>query len=102
MKKNNRVICINANRLREISVNPKLIKGREYIIYASRSCPCGIIEFDVGLLTESFVGRHICSVCNHSQKSDGIHWCLSTRFAIVKEQYKVVHMDIAIEEPTLN
>ncbi len=99
MKTGDRVICINASNMTDrVALNPILIKGREYIIYAVNKCSCGVTSFDVGL--DGFNRDQICD-CGKTTHTKA-HWCNSTRFAKVKEQYKIIHMDIAIEKPILN
>lgn len=102
METGDRVICIDASTHGDCDISPPLTKGREYIVYESHHCDCGDIYFDVGLISK--LGFMECSNCTansftHKTKE---HWCNSKRFAKVKEQYRIIHMDIEIEEPTLN
>lgn len=99
MKTGDRVICIRTHN--GGSKPPPLVKGREYIIYDVHKCGCGNISFDVGL-TSNNVGI-MCRKCSSIYSLDNaIHWAAETLFAKVKEQYKVIHMDIEVEEPILN
>lgn len=100
MKTGDRVICIDASNKGDGYIYPPLIKGREYIIYTVDKCSCGRISFDVGLTTEHSI--HYCDCNKDINNPSGVHWCNSKRFAKVKEQYKIIHMDIEIEEPSLN
>lgn len=100
MKKNDRVVCIDASKDRRY-VSPNLTEGREYIIYAVHKCSCGLMSFDVGITRDS--SKPMCCLCfNTHDLGSTIHWCNSKRFAKVKEQYKIIHMGIEIEEPILN
>ncbi len=98
MKAGDRVICIDADSHKNL-IQPKLIKGREYIIYASKKCSCGLVKFDIGATTNK---DYIRCECGRDYSSQGTHWANSKRFAKIKEQYKVVHMDIETKEPILN
>ena len=99
MKTGDRVICIDATAHGKY-LSPSLIKNREYIIYNILECDCGRSRYDVGL--KSDLSYMICRCGNKFSTNSDIHWASSKRFAKVKEQYKVIHMDIKIEEPVLN
>ena len=101
MKTGDRVICIDASNRGMINT-PPLIKGREYIIYGTRKCNCGIIDFNVGCTSNPEITHDECSCGSLSLSIDIIHWANSDRFAKVKEQYRIIHMDIEVEEPILN
>lgn len=101
MKVSDRVICIDATKQNNglMGVPPPLIKGREYIIYDIDVCACGSRSFDVGLRTyNNLTDCH----CGKTETTRGVHWAYAKRFAKVKEAYKIIHMDIEIEEPILN
>lgn len=96
-----RVRCINTGRI-DSGNQPKLILGREYIIYDIHTCKCGSINLDVGLKTENGYPT-ICN-CNKTISLNDIHWCAAERFERVLEkvEYIAVATNIEIEEPVLN
>jgi len=104
MKKGDRVICIDASA-RGFGQAPPLVKGREYIIYDYKKCPCGVCSYDVGLIVNfNSTGYSRCTSCGgrHINPKQETHWANEGRFAKVKEEYRVVKMEIEVEEPMLN
>lgn len=98
MKEGDRVVCIDAS-MGKIGIMP-LIKGREYIIYNISKCTCGGIGIDVGFLRSMF--NLICFCSKPLLNCTESHWFKPERFAKVQEEYRVVHMEVEIEEPILN
>jgi len=87
MKVGDRVVCVQGH------YDPKcnLVKGREYIIYATRKCPCGGIGFDVGIIGTSRIGN--CLICSSDFIKDVGVWIVSsTRFRPI--QYNSAHDEL--------
>ena len=102
MKTGDRVICIDATSHADTSP-PPLVKGREYIVYGVHKCGCGTISFDVGLISIPGSDHMECTDCDRIYNDTGrVHYAKSRRFAKVKEEYRIIHMDIEVEEPILN
>ena len=99
MKTGDRVICIDANSHGD-NDTPPLIRDREYIIYDIAKCSCGCIIYDVGLISKYSWVECYCGV--RLIGPTDIAWANSKRFAKVKEEYRIIHMDIEVEEPILN
>lgn len=96
IKIGDRVVCIDNSG----HVNPNLIKGREYIVYAIKECRCGIVSFEIGIITEKGV---ICSFCSSELANVGEPaWFASRRFRKVEEKVNYVKLEIEIEEPIYN
>lgn len=102
-KVGDRVRCINNRNLNSINAdNPKLVLGREYIVYQIHVCSkCGLLSLDVGLHND---GDTIVCDCLDKFNPQGIHYCNSSRFekAIEKVEYIAVTTNIEIQEPALN
>jgi hypothetical protein len=106
-KVGDRVVCINNSLLSGGSTlrnQPKLIKGREYIIYDIMPCDCGSLKLDVGLASNNEI--FTCNSCGIDNIINGneIHWCASERFRKVEEkkEYIAVTSNVEVEEPILN
>lgn len=99
MKTNDRVICIDASNHNPNLRRPSLVKGRQYIVYDIMKCSCGSISFDVGITTPF---KFTSCECGNKYFNGHISMCNSKRFAKVQEEYRVVKMEIEIEEPILN
>lgn len=94
-----RVRCIKAH-----STNRKLIVGREYIIYDMKTCNCGYLVFYVGLTSSNGTSTR-CRGCNmyfDSTRDDAYFGSMLFEKAEEKTEYKVVKLEIEVEEPCLN
>ncbi len=93
-----RVKCINNS-----GKSSNLKKGREYVIYNIKTCECGEVNLDVGVISP--VDTLICTLCRHSEPViDSVDWCNSKRFIKIQEkkEYISVSTTVEVEETILN
>lgn len=92
-----RVVCVDASKLYSGNrLQPKLVEGRDYIVYGIMECDsCGATLVDVGL--ETLISPMYCS-CNKLLSNDLIHWCHYKRFRKIEPEYKAVMVDSEISE----
>lgn len=94
-------ICINAGRLYDGQIKgkiPPLRLGSQYIVQTVKTCECGSVSLDVGLVNDTVHGTR-CGCGAVSTPNTGIHWAHADRFIKKKTREEIQEeINMAVSE----